>query len=593
MWVIYWGAQTWICALVGIAWLPYALALLIWAYRDPRFVVPAALATALACVSGWPYTIVALTVATTVGLGVDGILRRRLRAAARVVLAAGLGAALALPALLPLWDYLAESTRLRGGLPGELQADLETLLAAGVPVFPDVWRVFGGTERVTWSPPMQYASWFIPAVLANADWGRLGRSRTPHGLILALLVIAFGAMSTFAAGWHFRMPFRLLPDYHIALAILSAWLVTQARSSAGGIQVWRLRLTLGVAAVPFALALLHQASLGMTITAFMALTAVLIVSCRWAQVRGWRSWPVVLIIGHVVIFIALTAAIPENGMVAHWAPPSRVPEPASTDDSTRQITLFRPIGPNAAFGERRRPDVAFWSEIGPGNTALFSGRETINGYSAVQPKGFQDTLCFDYMGASCPDVSARLFAREPTTGLPLIDLLRVDRVVAQTGPLADDFTRLAGADWRRVEVNEHSQVFARSRPLPSLPRRLSVAGADLSIAPVRSTANRDTYRVAPHHETERLVWARPWYPGLRVSLNGRELPVRPLLRLLPSVELPAGEGGKLVVSYVPDGLVPGVAAASAAALLLMLHEIVRRHRPFRLRPLARPKLAVS
>ena len=577
MWVIYWGAQTWICALVGIAWLPWALFFLLCAYRDARMIVPAVLATALAFVSGWPYTIVALAVAVTIGTAADAALRRRIRPGLRVLVATGLAAALATPALLPLWYYLAESTRLREGLPGELQADLDTLVAAGVPVFPDGWRVFGGAQRLTSSPPMQYASWFIPAVLVNADWRSLWRERRPAGIVLVLLVLAFGAMSTFAAGWHFRMPFRLLPDYHIALAILSAWLLHESRRSGQGIEPWRLGRTALAIALPFLLSSLHQPAWTGIQVQFLATIGLLVIACCWVQRQAPAFWPLVLIAGHIAIFALLTAAVPENGMVAHWTPPSSVPAYDTAQMARpRQITLFEPIGRDGSFGLHRKLDPAFWSEIGPGNTTLYQRVEAVNGYSAVQPRGFQDTLCLDYMGASCPDIARRLFAGEPATGVTVIDLLGIERVVAQKGRLAQDFARQAGPAWQVSRSTQFGEVFTRRQPLSPLTKAMPVMPAGLDVVPSMHHATKEVYRIGPLHAGGRIVLARAWYPGLHVSLNGRDMKVQPLLRLVPSIELPAGQGGKLVVSYVPAGLYPGLAIAGAALLALFALALAQR-----------------
>lgn len=577
MWVVYWGAQTWICALVGTAWLCWALAFLIYAYRDGRFVLPAALVTALAFASGWPYTIVALGVAVVLGTATDLFLRRRTRPAIRVLLSTALAAGLAAPALLPLWNYLAESTRLRAGLPGELQADLDTLLAVGVPIFPDMWRTFGGAQQLTWSPPMQYASWFIPVVLVNADWRRLARDRHPAGWILLFLVLAFGTMSTFAAGWHFRMPFRLLPDYHIALAVLSAWLLSNARATKAGAEVWLPGRTAAAVTLPFLLASLHQPARSGMELGFMLVIGTLVVACRWSQRILPSYLPVFLLLGHVGIFAALTAMIPENGMVAHWIPPLVAPASAPVDEgSIRQITLFQPIGRDGSFGLHRSLGPSFWAEIAPGNTILYQQVEAINGYSAVQPRGFQETLCLDYMGASCPDAPRHLFAREPATRVPLIDLLRLDRVVVQKGPLAASFAQEAGSEWERTRSGEYADVFTRRVPLPQAPRALSFVPSGMDIVPVLDRPDRQTFRLKPGHAGARLVFARPWYPGLRASLDGRDLPVNPLLTLLPSVELPAGEGGKLIVEYVPAGLNLGLVVAGMSLLLLLAYARAER-----------------
>jgi hypothetical protein len=268
------------------------------------------------------------------------------------------------------------------------------------------------------------------------------------------------------------------------------------------------------------------------------------------------------------MFAILTITIPENGMVAHWtALPGKPQPPAASEERVRQLTLFQPIGLDGAFGVGHRLQSAFWAEIAPGNTALYQDVESINGYSAIQAVGYRDGLCFDYMGASCPDIARRLFAVEPSTGLRLVDVLRIDRVVAQRGRLAESFAQEAGEGWVRLRSAIYSEVFIRREPLPAADFSVLPTGTGLSRAERHST--RDTYLVRAGGKGGLLVWARPWYPGYRVRLNGKELAVRPLLRLLPAVELPPGQGGELVIDYVPEGLFAGLVSAAIAVLLLL------------------------
>lgn len=273
MWVIYWGAQTWICALVGIAWLPWALFLLLLAYRDTRLVTPAALVTALALVSGWPYTIVALMVVVVVSTVITLMFHGNGWRCLRVALALGLALALSAPAILPLWYYLSQSSRFEVGLHSVFQADVDTLIAVGLPIFPDTWRVFSARLRTVSSPPMHYVSWFVPLVLVNADWKGLRHKHWAPGLILVLVAVTFGVLSMFGAGWHFRMPFRLLPYYHIALAILAAWLITNVQN--GQPKIWKIGRTAVALILPFSVAFFNVTSVDVRQVALLLCIAAL------------------------------------------------------------------------------------------------------------------------------------------------------------------------------------------------------------------------------------------------------------------------------------------------------------------------------
>ena len=76
--------------------------------------------------------------------------------------------------------------------------------------------------------------------------------------------------------------------------------------------------------------------------------------------------------------------------------------------------------------------------------------------------------------------------------------------------------------------------------------------------------NRESYNLQEGHGGGRIIWARAWYPGYRASLSGRRLEVEPVLGLLPSIALPPGAEGELVLEYIPEGLELGLVIASVA-----------------------------
>ena len=573
MWVVYWG-QAWVNALVGIAWLPWASAALLLAYRRAFHVGPAAVVTALSLVSGWPYTAIALIVGAGIALAASLVLTGRFLACVRVVLAMGLGGAIAAPAYLPLLYFLLEaSMRSHGASSDVLTAHFDTLLAVSLPIFPNVLKTFSGVERTAPSPPIHYVSWFILPVLANARWTALGLKDRRGGLGLGLVLVAaaFGLLSMYGAGWYFRWPFRLLPYYHIALAILAGWLMTRTMGDGQG--VWNMGRTALAFAIPLALGFLNQSGMATDQAILLSWICVLVLLTRYFQ-RSWPEyWMAIPVVGHVTIFVYLTAVFPHNGMVPRWTPPvERQALPGIVDaPGMRQLALYQPPGWDASFGSGKALDDAFWSELMPGNTLLHHDVEAINGYSALDPRGLREAFCMDYIGASCPDAAKRILSpatsADGAAGLSLLDLTRVERVVAQRGLHAASFAAQAGSTWVRAGSGRHADVFVRREPLPPRPGSVSVQPPDVRLRLVERGPDREAYHLDKGHGGGRVVWARAWYPGYRAFLAGRPLEVEPVLGFLPSVVLPPGEGGELVLDYVPAGLRPGLAIAGIALAL--------------------------
>jgi hypothetical protein len=275
---------------------------------------------------------------------------------------------------------------------------------------------------------------------------------------------------------------------------------------------------------------------------------------------------VVPAVGHVTIFVYLTAIFPHNDFVPKWTPPVERLAPSGVMDApkVRQLALYQSPGFDASFGTDRALSDAFWLELTPGNTPLYHNVEAINGYSALDARGLRETFCMDYIGASCPDVAKRLFSIDKDTGLSLLDITRVDRVIAQRGLHAERFASEAGNAWVLAKSGAYGDVFVRREALPERPGNVSVLPAGVQMRLIERRPNRESYHVQEGYGGGRIIWARAWYPGYRASLSGRRLEVEPVLGLLPSIALPPGAGGELVLEYIPEGLELGLVIASVA-----------------------------
>ena len=135
----------------------------------------------------------------------------------------------------------------------------------------------------------------------------------------------------------------------------------------------------------------------------------------------------------------------------------------------------------------------------------------------------------------------------------------------------------AKAEWEEVfRSNEGTVYNRRGGPMPDVttwksrepgaPEDLAVVDLDVR----ENSRNRVAVLVYASHDRPVLVaFRRPYFPGYRATLDGREVPVGSYRGLLPTVELPAGElGGKLVLAYRPRALVAGAAIAAVTLLII-------------------------
>ncbi|KQP40298.1 hypothetical protein ASF49_21110 [Methylobacterium sp. Leaf104] len=552
-WIIYWGAITWIPGLVSTAWLSWAAAALIRAYRDPGFVPLAAAAIYLTITSGWPFSDAALIVGLSVGLPLAFWVGRDRHTCLRIALTAGLGGLLAAPSWMPLAAALGSSSRQPESLfSGMLSTPPSVLLALGVPIWPETWLGFSGATT-TAGPPTQYVSWWVPAAIVIISRARLSE---PEGRGVALLLAVTGVIALLAISpgvSQLRWPFRFLPYVQIGFTIVAAWLVTRDR--------WALGPTLALIAVGGAVALARDPDLlplQLTLTALVALAAVLAL-----QAEGTARLAVIAA-SHAVVFAILTAVMPFNGQAGTWPAPmerSAYGAPSMRPGDTMVVLHGKGYHRAPMTPEAQR---AVFTELPHSNTPLLMGAAVVGGYSPMPVRGFR-AICMGYVGVTCPEAAERLARPDPVTGASTLDLARVVRVAAEKGPRADGFASVAGPDWTR-RSGAAAELFERVAGAPVLPGTLSAGPAGFRVAAAAEGAASGRYKVASP-AGGRIVWARAWYPGYAASWNGAPLAVEIVNDFLVSTVVPAGDG-VLDLRYVPAGLFTGLAVSALAAIAL-------------------------
>ena len=271
---------------------------------------------------------------------------------------------------------------------------------------------------------------------------------------------------------------------------------------------------------------------------------------------------VILFGGQAAFLAAMLTMFPRNVAVPDLRPPLQRPDLALAMNAGNLLSL-RQIDAGA------RPDPDFWSETAYGNRGIFLSRRTINGYTPTLLKELAAALCFDYTSAACPQASDKLFEQDRLTGLPLIDLLRVDRVTADAAH-RESFARLAEGTWRAAATHQAQSIFERVKDLSAQPGSVTWSDGAAKLVLVERTPAEELYEIAVGSKDARVLFARASYQGFSAELDGRPLALTAHRGILPLVTIPAGSSGTLALRYVPPGLTAGAIAAAAAILALLL-----------------------
>jgi hypothetical protein len=314
------------------------------------------------------------------------------------------------------------------------------------------------------------------------------------------------------------------------------------------------------------------------VAALVVLVLVLLAVAAFHR-RGPVLAAAVLVVGTVLVVTYQTGQLPlpppdEPDAVdgADAVVPVSLPTPVSVAEvrertSTYRGTVLQLASRASSVTVPARPagDLLF------GNETLMSGHESIVRYSGMGFAEFVDALCMDYRGQVCPEALDRALRPAGATGVPLVDLLRVQTLVIDArllpgpaaGPPPDGWSVAARDDLRTVWVRD---------PTVGYDGRLSWVSPGVEVLSDAGTGVREEVRFQAARAGT-LVFARLTWPGYTATLDGRPVRVLDGPAGLLTVEVPAGRH-VLEVDFRSPGSSVGTAALGVATLVSLVQSVV-------------------
>jgi len=508
-WIICWGATDWFGALGAFAWLPWAW----WGMEralDPdrgrfRFLWPAPFVY-LVVTGGFPYTVLMLGLVaawlTIKSLGQT----RKLASVLPLLFGVLLGFGLAAPAWLALLDYVQGSARAVQDAAEHFQWRVPVGALPGfiLPNWTVNWADF--SSRLMPHTATELACGLVPPVVLIAGLIILRRALFRRiGWELGLLLVAL-ILSMLPTANVFRWSFRWLPLVHLVLALCAAE----------------------------TLQLFGQSG------------------ARFA-----RSWSPA-----IVTFAALLTTylwIPPNCGVPKYNLAPELTQPAPLDPQRLYLSVYP--APEDAYRLEKLPE-PFGTTVRPGSTSMWGGIRLINGYSPIRPSGVAREFAFAIHGEIRPNVANSLLERESGAD-GLLARIGVDGIIVAnevaTNPQPD-------TEWELTVTTKEGRVFHRRgepfvaiRSVAAIDSRPNEQFAVAELSRIENRRNRLEADVVVPIGTDRalLTISRPFFNGYRARIGDRVLRVDSDRGLIPTIEIPAGTSGRLMLVYRPAWLVWG------------------------------------
>ncbi len=440
--------------------------------------------------------------------------------------------------------------------------------------------------------PVVYIAWFVIPGLAFVDWRKAaGALRELSGALMFGVVALMWTAGPAHLG-PLRWPVRILPMLALTALIVVCVLLSRygtvrnlrGRASAAAVLVGLL-LVRSIAAAPSNRILIHICG-ALIVAALVA--AVVFIARRWTPVAACLA---------ILVTIPATAFYMVNSVGQHpmsWNLPGDRAAAREVFPKFTGTTLQ--LGDPLLFPREYKNLDGTYSGLVVGYYAKDLDLDYVNGYTPVGHYWFSRHLCMKWDGGidrarpDCQDVPTRIFVeKEPTTGLPLIDLMKVDRVTLQRSmyPNAREQTPPPGWHWVDLELPPAKWIWVLERDGgPISARDGLIAHTQGVTATSESESDHTSAARVSSEQGGRVVFARLPWPGYSVTLDGRELPVTSVKDIFLSVDVPAGtRDGELVVRWRPPGWQLGAGSALVGVLgILALQWLYLRRRRERSSP---------
>ncbi len=459
-----------------------------------------------------------------------------------------LGFGLSAPAWLALFDYVHGSNRGAQSAIAHWQWLVPVAALPGfiLPSWTVNWVDF--SSRYLSHGATELACGFVPPVVLIGGLLVLGRRLVRRiGWELALLIILV-TLSMLPSAGVFRWSFRWLPFIHLTLALCAAetlrFMGAERRTGRALLIGLALFLVTCLAAFFFKTGGPHFVPVATTLLALLL---------AWVGVEFigpplLREWAPALTTFAVLLCTYLI--IPPNCGVPKYNLSQNLLNLAPLDPHRLYLSVYPPA--EVVYRREQNPEPV-GQIVRPGSTSMFAGLKFINGYSPILAGGVAKEFGFAIHGEFDWAMQKKLL--ETSEGDQLLGELGVNGIVVSSesgmAPRPVD-------EWEMVFESEEGKVYHR-RDLTRDPAALSKVETRTSLA--CTVRNGD--------EGKLFVFSRPFFPGYRAKLNGREISVTSWRGLVPAVELPRGAESRLVLTYRPGWLIWGGVSSLVSAVILI------------------------
>jgi hypothetical protein len=523
----------------------------------------------LAMTTGFPYAPLGLII-VLVSIAIELALQHNLSRLAHLVVMGGCVGAVALLVFYPLIGALSVTSRHQLAEISNntfLVPDLGDLAAGSAPTY--LPSISSWNDSLLERMPSTYFAWFVLPLLPWLRWRSLQDRWRPLTSLLVVAGVYLAATVGPSNLWLFRWPLRMVEYFYLAAGVLFAVVLSAGLATD---QVRRRIVATGaiVLAGTYLAWAVEPQDYGRIHLAGLALVAILLTAGLIAYFRrGLFALGIVVATGTACVVALQTTVFPHQAGANKPVYPGY--DVAQLRASTRdyQGTVLQLASRTGVTTEQM-----FSGEIMFGNLPLAAGLTSVGNYTALLGfVKFDEALCMDYRGATCPEAFDRLWQpADHDTNATLVDALRVSTLVLQRSLLPDVVDRTPPPGWHVAAGYDVRTIWLRDRPL-SADGRVSWSSEGVQVLADSGQPDREIVRFRSSDRSGRVLFARLDWPGYTATVDGKPVVVSNGPAGLVEVDVPTGEHA-LALAFETPGQQLGLLALGAAAAIVTLQTLV-------------------
>ncbi|MGH3926875.1 MAG: hypothetical protein ACRDTT_29085, partial [Pseudonocardiaceae bacterium] len=208
-----------------------------------------------------------------------------------------------------------------------------------------------------------------------------------------------------------------------------------------------------------------------------------------------------------------------------------------------------------------------------GNLPLGAGVASVGSYTGLGFAKFNEALCMDYRGVTCPEAFDRLWRpADLETNVPLIDALGVSTLVLQRSLLPDIAGATPPPGWHVADRSDVRTVWSRTRPFAAQ-ARLTWSSSGVAILADSARPQREVVHYRSDGRPGRVLFARLNWPGYTATVDAAPVEISHGPAGLVAVDVPAGEH-TLILTFETPGQRLGFLAVGVATTIILLQTLV-------------------